>query len=97
MNSYQRDTVKTVLPGFKTATYKGKADRDLRVDHLAPGPHIEKTRKGFTLPTFEDLVHGLQRLPSGLDARGLTQCLSWYLNMRDSFTPKLALNVLHSR
>ncbi|KAF2821014.1 hypothetical protein CC86DRAFT_107424 [Ophiobolus disseminans] len=97
MNNYQRDAVKNVLPGFKTATYKGKSDRDLRVDHLATGPHIEKMCKGSTLPTFEDLVHGLQRLPSGLDARGLTQCLSWYLNIRHSFTPKLDLNVLHAQ
>ena len=97
MNNFQRDTVKSALPGFKTASYKGKSDRNLRVDHLTPGPHIVNTRVGFTLPTFEELVRGLNRLPSGLDARGLTQCLSWYLNMRDSFTPKLEMNVLHAQ
>jgi hypothetical protein len=97
MNNYQRDLVKTALPGFKTASYKGKSDRNLRVDRLAPGPHIESTRKGYTLPTFEELVRGLHRLPSGLDARGLTQCISWYLNIRDTFTPKLELNVLHTQ
>lgn len=97
MNNYQRDIVKTALPGFKTSTFKGKSDRNLRVDHLAPGPHIEKARKGFTLPTFEDLVRGLQRLPSGLDARDMTQCLSWYLNIRASFTPMLDLNVFHAQ
>lgn len=97
MNNYQRDTVKTVLPGFKTTSYKGKADKNLRTDGLAPGPYIESMRKGLVLPTFEDLVQGLQRLPSGLDARGLTQCLTWYLNIRHTFTPKLELNVLHTQ
>jgi hypothetical protein len=97
MNSYQRDIVKTTIPKFKTATYKGKSDRNLRTDHIAPGPYVEKTRKGFTLPTFADLVRGLQYLPSGLDARGLTHCLSWYLNIRNRFTPKLELNVIHTQ
>jgi len=97
VNNYQRDTVKTALPGFKTATYKGKSDRNLRMDHHKPGIHIESMRKGSTLPTFEDLVRGLNRIPSGLDARGFTQCISWYLNIRDSFTPKLELNVLHTQ
>jgi hypothetical protein len=97
MNNYQRDTVKTALPGFKTANYKGKSDRNLRTDHLKAGIYIESTRKGSSLPTFEDLARGLHRLPSGLDARGLTQCISWYLNIRDSFNPKLELNVLHTQ
>jgi hypothetical protein len=97
MNTYQRDTVKTVLHGFKTSSYVGKSDRNLRTDRLAPGPFIDSTRKGHTLPTFEDLLDGLQRLPAGLDARGLTQCLSWYLNIRDTFTPKLELNVIHTQ
>jgi hypothetical protein len=97
MNNYQRDTVKTALPGFKTANYKGKSDRNLHTDHLKAGIYIESTRKGSSLPTFEDLARGLHRLPSGLDARGLTQCISWYLNIRDTFTPKLDLNVLHTQ
>jgi hypothetical protein len=96
MNGYQRDAVKISLPGFKTTTYKGKSDRNLRTDRLKPGQLIH-VRKGYTLPTFDDLVRGLQRLPSGLDARGLTQCLSWYLHYRDTFTPKLELNVLHAQ
>jgi hypothetical protein len=95
MNNYQRDLVKIALPGFKTTSYKGKSDRNLRTDHLAPGRTVE--RRGHTLPTFDDLLRGLQRLPSGLDARGLTQCLSWYINNRDTFTPKLELNVLHTQ
>jgi hypothetical protein len=96
MNGYQRDAVKISLPGFKTTTYKGKSDRNLRTDRLKPGQLIH-VRKGYTLPTFDDLVRGLQRLPSGLDARGLTQCLSWYLHYRDTFTPRLELNVLHAQ
>jgi len=89
--------VKTSLPGFKTTGYKGKSDRNLRTDQLIPGPYIESMSKGYTLPSFEDLVRGLHRLPSGLDARGLTTCMSWYLNIRDTFTPKLDLNVLHTQ
>lgn len=95
MNNYQRDTVKTAIPGFKTTSYKGTSDRNMRTEHLAPGPHIGGLSRGYTLPTFEDLVRGLRRLPSGLDARGLSQCLSWYLNIRNAFTPRLELNVLH--
>ncbi|KAH7072134.1 hypothetical protein BKA63DRAFT_554971 [Paraphoma chrysanthemicola] len=97
MNNYQRDIVKTAIPGFKTATYKGRSDFNLRTDHLAPGPYLRSFRKGFSLPTFDDLLRGLQHLPTGLDARDLTQCLSWYLGIRESFTPKLNLNVLHTQ
>jgi hypothetical protein len=95
MNRYQRDLVKTAIPGFKTSSSKGKLTRDLRTDFIAPGPTVE--RRGYTLPAFDDLLRGLQRLPSGLDARGLTQCLSWYMDNRDAFTPKLELNVLHTQ
>jgi hypothetical protein len=97
MNNCQRDIVKTNLRGFKTGTMNGRGDRNLRTSHLVSGPHIESMRKGYTLPTFEDLVRGLHRLPSGLDARGLTQCLAWYLDMRHTFTPRLDLNVLHAQ
>jgi hypothetical protein len=97
MKNYLRDGVKATLPNFKTNTYTGIPDRNLRTDQFSPGQHIESRRKGFVLPTFEDLVRGLQHLPSGLDARSLTQCLSWYLAYRDSFTPKLDLNVLHAQ
>jgi hypothetical protein len=97
MNNHQRDTVKTIILGFKTSSHKGKSDRNLRTDHFVSSPHIKSMKKGYTLPTFEDLVRGLQRLPSGLDARGLSQCVSWYLNICDSFSPKLELNVLHTQ
>jgi hypothetical protein len=95
MSRYQRDLVKTAIPGFKTSSSNGKPTRNLRTDFLAPG--LTVGRRGHTLPTFDDLLRGLQRLPSGLDARGLTQCLSWYMNNRDAFTPKLELNVLHTQ
>jgi hypothetical protein len=97
MNQYQRDAVKTEMPDFKTVGYNGIGDRNLRTEHLTTGPYIHAVRKGHSLPTFEDLVRGLRRLPDGLDARGLTQCLSWYINMRDTFMPKLEMNVLHAQ
>ncbi|KAH7385500.1 hypothetical protein DE146DRAFT_769487, partial [Phaeosphaeria sp. MPI-PUGE-AT-0046c] len=97
MLGIQRDAVKSALPGFKTSTYKGKADKNLHTDELKAGHYVEVMRRGFILPTFDDLVRGLKRLPSGLDARGLTQSLSWYLNIRNTFNPKLELNVLHTQ
>ena len=97
MNNFQRDVVKGTISHFKTTTFKGKAEPNLRTDLFSPGNHIASTRKGFVLPTFDDLVRGLQHLPSGLDARSLTHCLSWYLSYRDSFTPRLELNVLHAQ
>ncbi|KAL1795559.1 hypothetical protein ACET3X_005783 [Alternaria dauci] len=97
MNQMQRDSVKNVILGFKTDTVQGKHDANLYTDHLEPGRFIAEKRNGYTLPTFDDLLNGLHHLPSGLDARGLTGCLSWYLSFRDSFTPKLELNVLHTQ
>jgi hypothetical protein len=97
MNQFQRDSIKKILPGFKTDTINGKHDGNLHTDQLEPGRYIAERRSGYTLPTFDSLLAGLNHLPSGLDARGLTECLSWYLNVRDSFTPKLDLNVLHTQ
>ncbi|CAN9365073.1 unnamed protein product [Alternaria sp. RS040] len=97
MNQIQRDSVKNVITGFKTDTTKGKHDANLHTDHLEPGRYIAERRSGYILPTFDDLLRGLHHLPSGLDARGLTECLSWYLEFRNSFTPKLDLNVLHTQ
>jgi hypothetical protein len=97
MNQMQRDSVKNVIVGFKTDTINGKHDSNLYTDQLEPGRYIVDKRSGYTLPTFDDLLRGLYHLPSGLDARGLTECLSWYLNFRNSFTPKLDLNVLHTQ
>ncbi|CAN9386079.1 unnamed protein product [Alternaria alternata] len=97
MNQIQRDSVKNVIIGFKTDTTKGKHDANLHTNHLEPGRYIAEKRSGYILPTFDDLLRGLHHLPSGLDARGLTECLSWYLDFRNSFTPKLDLNVLHTQ
>jgi hypothetical protein len=97
INQAQRDMVKGIIKGFKTDVLNGKHERNLYTDHFTLGQYLEVNRPGFTLPTFDDLLRGLHHLPSGLDARGLTECLSWYLNFRDSFTPKLDLNVLHAQ
>jgi len=97
MNQFQRDSVKKIIEGFKTDTINGKHNANLHTDHLEPGRYIADRRSGYVLPTFGDLLGGLNHLPSGLDARGLTECLSWYLHVRDSFTPRLELNVLHTQ
>ncbi|KAG9195114.1 hypothetical protein G6011_00234 [Alternaria panax] len=97
MNQIQRDSVKNIIPGFKTDTTEGKHDANLHTGHLEPGRYIAEKRNGYTIPTFDDLLRGLYHLPSGLDARGFTECLSWYLSVRDSFTPKLDLNILHTQ
>ncbi|CAO2653449.1 Nn.00g028600.m01.CDS01 [Neocucurbitaria sp. VM-36] len=97
MNTFQRDTVKSTFTDYTRVGYKGSPDRNLYTDQLVLGKTLENQCKGFTLPSFDDLLNGLRNLPSGLDARGLTQCLAWYLNIRDSFTPKLDLNVLHTQ
>ncbi|KAF1912899.1 hypothetical protein BDU57DRAFT_457084 [Ampelomyces quisqualis] len=97
MNNFQRDVVRTAIPEFTTISYKGKSDRNLRTDQLTTGPYIHGIKKGHTVPTFGNLIRGLHRLPAGLDARGLTQCLSWYINMGNTFTPRLEMNVLHAQ
>lgn len=97
MNQIQRDTVRYGLPHFKTTGYAGKGDLNLYIDHLKPGPYLEKKLKGYTVPSFEDLLQSLQYLPSGRDARGLTHCLAWYHDVCETFSPKLQLNVLHTQ
>ncbi|KAJ4289255.1 hypothetical protein N0V90_011597 [Kalmusia sp. IMI 367209] len=101
INSSFRDSLKSSMPGFFTVcpeAFKGKPERNLYTDHLSPGKllHLIK-RPGYITPTFEDLLKDLVYLPVGLDARGLTQCLVWYLNVRDMFSPRLELNVLHTQ
>ncbi|KAJ4353481.1 uncharacterized protein N0V89_005211 [Didymosphaeria variabile] len=97
VNQFFRDALKTDLPHFKVSNFQGKPDRNLYTDHLKPLKLLNGTRHGFVVPTFNDLLRGLVYLPAGLDARGLTQCLSWYLNVRDTFTPRLELNALHTQ
>jgi hypothetical protein len=99
MNQVLRDSLRRAIPSFKTADggYKGKPDRNLYTDQLRPGKYVEETRSGYVVPTFDELLKGLKYLPTGLDARELTQCLVWYLNVRDMFSPQLELNVLHAQ
>src|SRR3954466_7745528 len=95
MSQFQRNTVKTSIPGFKTESYHGKHTRSLCTSHLSPGKYITERRDGFTVPSFDDLLRGLVNLPCGLDARDLTECLKWYLSVCDTFTPALEFTVLH--
>ncbi|KAI8941640.1 hypothetical protein NX059_002853 [Plenodomus lindquistii] len=95
MNNYQRDAVKGTIPDFKTIGYKGKSTRELYTDGLVHGQCVDQGRGGFIVPTFNDLIRGLQHLPTGLDARCLTKCLQWYIENLTTFSPKLELNVLH--
>lgn len=97
MNQIQRDTVQRLLPQFRTVGFTGRGDKDLSTAQLKPGAYLEKKFDGYTLPTFDDLLLGLTRLPQGSDARSFTQCLEWYLEARDTFTPRLELNVLHAQ
>jgi hypothetical protein len=97
MNQIQRDAVQRLLPAFKTNGYEGEGDSDMRTDQLKPGEYLEKKVKGYTLPTFDDLLHGLNFTPTGPDVRGLTQCLTWYLKIRNTFQPRLEFNVLHAQ
>ena len=105
MNAYQRDTLRYMFPGFKTSASSSDLPPGLtqpqsqpatqHTTQLHPGKHISSHRPGFVLPSLDALVQGLQHLPSGLDARCLTECLAWYMRVRDTFTPRLELNVLH--
>ncbi|KAF1965799.1 hypothetical protein BU23DRAFT_574555 [Bimuria novae-zelandiae CBS 107.79] len=96
MNQFIRDSIKSTLPGIKISAYKGRPDRNMYTDQITLG-HINGVFRGCVVPTFEDLLQGVKHLPSGVDARCLTQCLVWYLGVRDTFTPRLELNVLHTR
>ncbi|KAH8725642.1 hypothetical protein GQ44DRAFT_771959 [Phaeosphaeriaceae sp. PMI808] len=97
MNTYQREALGSTISGHTLKTHKPVPDRNLHTTHLTPDTHIQTARNGHSLPTFAALVDGLHNLPSGLDARGLTYCLSWYLSVRHTFTPPLDLNVLHTQ
>lgn len=97
LNQIQRDAVQRLLPAFRTTGYQGKGEKDTNTDHLKPGAYLEKKLKGYTVPTFNDLLCGLSSLPRGEDARALTQCLASYLHACRTFTPKLELNVLHTQ
>ncbi len=97
MEEYRRALMKVKSPSIETLKYTGGNNGTLYTDTLARGKFLEQASKTLTLPSFDDLLRGLKYLPSGPDARGLTQCLTWYLRMRDKFTPRLDLNVLHTQ
>ena len=97
MNQIQRDAMKKRLPAFKTTGYEGKGDPDMRTIGLKPDTYLDDRLQGFTVPSFGDLLRGLNFLPTGPDARQLTQCLTWYLKVRDTFQPRLELNILHTQ
>lgn len=65
MNQIQRDTVQRPLPAFKTSDYQGEGDSDTHIDQLQPGTNLEKKIKGYTVPTFDDLLRGLAFTPTG--------------------------------
>lgn len=96
LGQFIRDSLKTDIRGFTITSYKSDPDPNLFTDHLKP-KLINSGRHRFVVPTFDDLLKGLVHLPTGIDARDLTQSLVWYLNMRDTFTPPLQLNVLHTQ
>jgi hypothetical protein len=95
INQFFRDVLKNEFPDVKVSSFQGKPDRNQYTEHLKPSRLLNGSRYGFVVPTFNDLLKGLVHIPTGLDARGLTQCLTWYLVVRDTFTPRLDLNVLH--
>jgi hypothetical protein len=88
-----RQAIRGNDPTFKVTDLEPKADLNLYTEGFYSTQFIES--RGYTVPTFDDLLKGLKFLPTGLDARELTQCLVWYLNSADLFTPRLELNVLH--
>jgi hypothetical protein len=69
-----------------------KPSRSLKTDKFVPPPTLSTATDGSCfVPTYADLVRGLEFLPQGVDARALTQCVSWWLNHQS-----LDLNVLHT-
>lgn len=97
IHQFFRDALKSDVPGWKVSEYQGTPDKNIHTGHLQPARFIKDTRQGFVVPTFEDLLRGIEYLPAGIDARGLTECLAWYSRVRDTFSPPLELNVLHTQ
>lgn len=97
MNQTQRDAIQRLPPAFKTTGYEGNGDPNMYTEQLLPSAYLEKKLKGCAVPSFDDLLRGLKFLPSGHDARGPSQCLRWYLDVCNTLTPKLELNVLHTQ
>lgn len=96
-NQIQGDAMKRRLPEYETVGYEGTGDSNMRTSELKPGLYLDDRLQGFFVPSFDNLLCGLKCIPSGPDARALTQCVTWYLQTRDSFSPRLELNVLHTQ
>jgi hypothetical protein len=99
LNQVLRDTLGHVLPSNKPSdsAYESRSNRNIYTDHLRPGKYVEQMCGGYVVPTFDDLLRGLKYIPTGLDARDLTQCLVWYLHIKEMFSPPLEMNVLHTQ
>lgn len=68
MNNAQRGSLKRLLPGYNGAGYEGKGDSDMHTHNPKPGAYLWNKTMGFTVPTFDDLLRGLNCIPTGPDA-----------------------------
>lgn len=89
-----RDGAPYVLGGWEASIpEKGKKGvKDLSTSHWT-----NPLGGQGSVPSFEQLVEGVRRMPVGIGRRHLSSVLEWYVGVRDSFTPRLELNVLHTR
>jgi hypothetical protein len=76
MNQMQRNATKRRLPAFKTTSYEGKGDPDMHTSGLKPDQYLKDRLQVFTVPSVDDLLRGLDFLPTGPGARQLAQCLT---------------------
>lgn len=89
-----RDGAPYVLGGWEVGVReKGKKGvKDLSTSHWT-----NPLGGQGSVPSFEQLVEGVRRMPVGIGRRHLSSVLEWYVGVRDAFTPRLELNVLHAR
>lgn len=94
LESVFRDGAPDVLGRWKVSIpEKGKKGvKDLSTSHWTNPLGGEGS-----VPSFEQLVEGVKRMPVGIGRRHLSSVLEWYVGVRDAFTPRLELNVLHTR
>ncbi|KAF2651187.1 hypothetical protein K491DRAFT_782049 [Lophiostoma macrostomum CBS 122681] len=95
LHEHFRALFRGTIRDFNITKWAGKPDSNLYTDHFESNRTVE--RRGHCVPTFEELLSGLKYFPTGIHARGLTQCLIWYLNNRNMFSPPLQFNVLHTQ
>lgn len=75
---------------FTFANHNYIPTTNLRTDSFKPVKAI--CDRGMFVPKIRDLVKGLNKLPEGVDARALTQCVRWWLDHQD-----VDMNVLEVR